>query len=208
MGHTSLEAFSYPSSANALKESRFNFYFCNCFRLVGNEQSDGVEAILEFGLLHQDRNPWLQYNVVVPGSSSIPEWFIHQSAGYLVPVELPPHWYNTKLKGLAFCAVFNTNITMGSKTRVLTRVVLEVEAEVIQTGVVLEVGAVEGGIKVVAGTTETILVRIISPLNGTKSQTIMGKGGKVMMVLSVGAKEVAIRGQGIGILGLVELAIN
>ncbi|RVW79802.1 hypothetical protein CK203_047640 [Vitis vinifera] len=107
MGHTSLEAFSYPSSANALKESRFNFYFCNCFRLVGNEQSDGVEAILEFGLLHQDRNPWLQYNVVVPGSSSIPEWFIHQSAGYLVPVELPPHWYNTKLKGLAF-VLFST----------------------------------------------------------------------------------------------------
>lgn len=89
---------------------------------------------------------------------------------------------------------------------VLTGVVLEVEA--IQTGVVLEVGAVEGGIKVVAGTTETILVRIISPLNGTKGQTIMGKGGKVMMVLSVGAKEVVIRGQGIGILGLAELAIN
>ena len=73
---------------------------------------------------------------------------------------------------------------------------------------VLEVGAVEGGIKVVARTTETILGRIISPLNGTKSQTIMGKGGKVMMVLSVGAKEVAIRGQGIGILGLAELVIN
>ena len=59
-----------------------------------------------------------------------------------------------------------------------------------------------------SGTTETILMRIISPLNGTKSQTIMGKGGKVMMVLSVGAKEVVIRGQGIGILGLTELAIN
>ena len=68
------------------------------------------------------------------------------------------------------------------------------EAEVIQTGVVLEIEAVEGGIKVVAGTTETILVRIISPLNGTKSQTIMGKGEKVMIVLSVGAKEVVIRG--------------
>ncbi|KAL6328689.1 hypothetical protein AAG906_003374 [Vitis piasezkii] len=50
---------------------------------------------------------------VVPGSSSISEWFIHQSAGYLVPVELPPHWYNTKLKGLVVCVVFNANITMG-----------------------------------------------------------------------------------------------
>ncbi|KAJ9687377.1 hypothetical protein PVL29_016029 [Vitis rotundifolia] len=59
-------------------------------------------------------NPGLstQYNAVVPGSS-IPEWFIHQSAGRLVPVELPPHWYNTKLMGLAVCAVFNAHITMG-----------------------------------------------------------------------------------------------
>ena len=59
-------------------------------------------------------NPGLstRYNAVVPGSS-IPEWFIHQSAGCLVPVELPPHWYNTKLMGLAVCAVFNANITMG-----------------------------------------------------------------------------------------------
>lgn len=59
-------------------------------------------------------NPGLstQYNAVVPGSS-IPEWFIHQSAGCLVPVELPPHRYNTKLMGLAVCAVFNAHITMG-----------------------------------------------------------------------------------------------
>ena len=46
MGHTSLETFSYPSSAYALKKSRFIFYCYSCFRLVGNEQSDSVEAIL------------------------------------------------------------------------------------------------------------------------------------------------------------------
>ena len=58
-------------------------------------------------------NPGLstQYNAVVPGSS-IPEWFIHQSAGCLVPVELPPHCYNTKSMGLGVCAVFNSHITM------------------------------------------------------------------------------------------------
>ena len=64
---------------------------------------------------------------------------------------------------------------------VLIGVVLD--GEVIQTLVVLEVGAVEGGIKVIAGTTETILVRTISPSIGRKGRTIMGKGGKVMMVV-------------------------
>ena len=59
-------------------------------------------------------NPGLstRYNVVVPGSS-IPEWFINQSTGCLVTIELPPHWYNTKLMGLAVCDVFNAHITMG-----------------------------------------------------------------------------------------------
>ena len=45
---TSLETFSYPSSAYALRKfGDFNFEFSNCFRLVGNEQSDTVEAILQ-----------------------------------------------------------------------------------------------------------------------------------------------------------------
>ena len=59
-------------------------------------------------------NPGLstQYNNVLYGST-IPEWFIHQSVGCSVTVELPPHWYNTKLMGLAVWAVFNSNITMG-----------------------------------------------------------------------------------------------
>ena len=59
-------------------------------------------------------NPGLSthYNALVPGSS-IPEWFIHLSEECSVTVELPPHWYNTKLMGLAICAVFNTNITVG-----------------------------------------------------------------------------------------------
>ncbi|KAL6328608.1 hypothetical protein AAG906_003293 [Vitis piasezkii] len=82
----------------------FNFEFSNCFRLVGNEQSDTVEAILrEFSF---------RYDAVVPGSS-IPEWFTHQSEGDSITVELPPDCCNTKSIGLAACAVFHPKFSMG-----------------------------------------------------------------------------------------------
>ena len=48
--------------------------------------------------------PQNQYDAIVPGSR-IPEWFVDQSTGSSVTVELPPHWYNTKLMGMAVCAV-------------------------------------------------------------------------------------------------------
>ena len=49
---------------------------------------------------------WWQnsYDAVAPGSR-IPEWFVDQSMGCSVKVELPSHWLNTKLLGLAVCAV-------------------------------------------------------------------------------------------------------
>lgn len=50
--------------------------------------------------------PTNEYNSIVPGSR-IPDWFSHQNIGYSVNIELPPHWYNTKLMGLAYCVVLN-----------------------------------------------------------------------------------------------------
>ena len=50
--------------------------------------------------------PHNEYNALVPGNR-IPEWFRHQSVGCSVNIELPQHWYNTKLMGLAFCAALN-----------------------------------------------------------------------------------------------------
>ena len=50
--------------------------------------------------------PINESNATVPGSR-IPEWFNHQNVGYSVNIELPSHWYNTKLMGLAFCVVLN-----------------------------------------------------------------------------------------------------
>ena len=44
------------------------------------------------------------YDVVALGSR-IPEWFVDQSMGCSVKVELPSHWLNTKLLGMAVCAV-------------------------------------------------------------------------------------------------------
>ena len=44
---TSLETFSYPLSAYALRQSGgFTFKFSNCFRMVENEHSDVLEAIV------------------------------------------------------------------------------------------------------------------------------------------------------------------
>ncbi|KAJ9687193.1 hypothetical protein PVL29_015874 [Vitis rotundifolia] len=122
---TSLETFSYPSSAYALRKfGDFNFEFSNCFRLVGNEQSDTVEAILqEIRLVasiqksmapseHSARYGESRYDAVVPGSS-IPEWFTHQSEGDSITVELPPDCYNTNSIGLAACAVFHPKFSRG-----------------------------------------------------------------------------------------------
>ena len=92
----SLETFSYPSSAYKLKErGEFKFSFSNCFRLVENEHSDIMKAIL-LGIQHvasipKALDPDNYYDAIVPGSS-IPEWFIHQSMGSSVTVELPPQY--------------------------------------------------------------------------------------------------------------------
>ena len=53
-----------------------------------------------------------RYDTVVPGSS-IPKWFTHQSMGDSITVELPPDCYNTKLIGMATCAVVHPKFRMG-----------------------------------------------------------------------------------------------
>ena len=45
--------------------------------------------------------------IIVPGSS-IPEWFIHHSAGCSITVELPPDWHRM-VKGVAACAALRKN---------------------------------------------------------------------------------------------------
>ena len=45
--------------------------------------------------------------IIVPGSS-IPEWFIHHSAGCSIAVEMPPDWYRM-VKGFAACAALRKN---------------------------------------------------------------------------------------------------
>ena len=47
------------------------------------------------------------YQILVPGSS-IPEWFIHHSAGCSITVELPPDWYRM-VKGFVTCAALRNN---------------------------------------------------------------------------------------------------
>ena len=48
---------------------------------------------------------WIdKYDAVALGSR-IPEWFVYQSMGCSVKVELPSHWLNTNLLGMAVCAV-------------------------------------------------------------------------------------------------------
>ena len=48
--------------------------------------------------------PVSSYDAIIPGSS-IPAWFIHQSMGSSVKIELPYNWCNIKFIGLAACFV-------------------------------------------------------------------------------------------------------
>ena len=59
--------------------------------------------------------PVNEYNAIVP-ESRISEWFSHQNVECFVNIELPPHWYNTKLMGLAFCVVLNFEVIHSYKS--------------------------------------------------------------------------------------------
>ncbi|XP_010665420.1 disease resistance protein RPV1 [Vitis vinifera] len=115
---TSLETFSCsPSACTSKRYGGLRLEFSNCFRLMENEHNDSVKHILLGIQLLASIPKFLQpflggfidgphnlYDAIVPGSR-IPEWFVDQSTGSSVTVELPPHWYNTKLMGMAVCAV-------------------------------------------------------------------------------------------------------
>lgn len=56
--------------------------------------------------------PRNSFQAIVPGNS-IPEWFVYQSVGSSVTVQLPTHdWYSMALMGLAACVVFNVDATL------------------------------------------------------------------------------------------------
>ncbi|KAF2290872.1 hypothetical protein GH714_016206 [Hevea brasiliensis] len=61
------------------------FYFTACFKLAVNQGC--------------------RFDVIVPGIH-VPNLFIQQNMGSSIIIQLPPNWYNEKLKGLAGCRVF------------------------------------------------------------------------------------------------------
>ncbi|RVW37817.1 Disease resistance-like protein DSC1 [Vitis vinifera] len=109
---TSLETFSCsPSACTSKRYGGLRLEFSNCFRLMENEHNDSVKHILLGIQLLASIPKFLQpflggfidgphnlYDAIVPGSR-IPEWFVDQSTGSSVTVELPPHWYNTQVDG-------------------------------------------------------------------------------------------------------------
>ncbi|KAF2323177.1 hypothetical protein GH714_033862 [Hevea brasiliensis] len=68
----------------------------NC--LCNGEESPGVNTL---GL----PRPTNCFDVCLPGSE-IPEWFINQSMGSSVSIDLLPHWNDSDLMGFAMCAIF------------------------------------------------------------------------------------------------------
>ncbi|XP_034677378.1 disease resistance protein RUN1-like isoform X2 [Vitis riparia] len=107
---TSLETFSCSLSACTSKRWR-PLYLASIPKSLqsslGNRQlhlasiPEFLQPFLGNCFVHGPQNG---YDAIVPGSR-IPEWFVDQSTGSSVTVELPPHWYNTKLMGMAVCAV-------------------------------------------------------------------------------------------------------
>lgn len=63
-------------------------------------------------MMQDNPDPDYMWEATVSGSS-IPDWFIHQNVGSYVIVELPLHYYNTNLLGLAVCASFVKGPGMG-----------------------------------------------------------------------------------------------
>ncbi|WKA11118.1 hypothetical protein VitviT2T_028648 [Vitis vinifera] len=68
------------------------FTFSNCFGLSENESSNFVAATLKEMQSLANKLPRFQFPI--------------QSIGSTVMVHLPPNWCNTRLMGLAVCAIF------------------------------------------------------------------------------------------------------
>ncbi|KAB2631679.1 TMV resistance protein N-like [Pyrus ussuriensis x Pyrus communis] len=103
----SLETFSNPLSAGSSVWAGFSFI--NCYRLAGNEGINltflMLRKYLQSSMKADSQEPFAGFSSAIPGSE-IPTWFMHQSVGTSLSIEVRPHWCSSKFKGVAVSAVF------------------------------------------------------------------------------------------------------
>ncbi|RVW45355.1 TMV resistance protein N [Vitis vinifera] len=98
---TVMENILCPSSVYRSKEcGGLRFTFSNCFRLSENESSNFVAATLREMQSLANKLPRFQFPIQPT------EYRLHSNM-----VHLPPNWCNTRLMGLAVCAIF---VVMGA----------------------------------------------------------------------------------------------
>ncbi|KAM2353715.1 hypothetical protein EV1_008485 [Malus domestica] len=104
---SSLETFSNPLSAGSSVWAGFSFI--NCYRLAGNEGINltflMLRKYLQSSMKADSQEPFAGFSSAIPGSE-IPTWFMHQSVGTSLSIEVRPHWCSSKFKGVAVSAVF------------------------------------------------------------------------------------------------------
>ncbi|XP_048432601.1 LOW QUALITY PROTEIN: disease resistance protein RPV1-like [Pyrus x bretschneideri] len=104
---SSLETFSNPLSAGS--SVRVGFSFINCYRLAGNPGINltflMLRKYLQSSIKADSQEPFAAFGSCIPGSE-IPKWFMHQSAGSSLSIEVRPHWCSGKFKGVAVSTVF------------------------------------------------------------------------------------------------------
>ncbi|XP_060674125.1 disease resistance protein RPV1-like isoform X2 [Ziziphus jujuba] len=99
---SSLNSFLDPLEPCQLRCSAF---CADCFELVERQDSNAIAFSSLKRFIQDPLDPSLGFEIVLPGSE-IPAWFMEQSSGPSINIELDPNWCTNKWIGLALSVCF------------------------------------------------------------------------------------------------------